>query len=237
MRRWNGRLALLAAAAAIALVVAAAVAADAAESASAEVDHGITVTGTGEASARPDRAELSFGVVTEAKTARAALVANSAAARRVIDALRELGVSDLQTESFSLWPRQDSSGERVGYTAHNSVRVRVRELDRAGIVIDTAVEAGADTVSGPMLQRGDRSELYRAALRAAHAEARAKAQTIAAAAGVALGRVVRVVEGSVSPPVPVPLATAADSAARTVAPIEPGEDRIEATVTVTFAVP
>src|SRR5918998_373491 len=97
MARWNRRLALVALAAAVALGVSAAVAADDADSASAEVDHGITVTGTGEATARPDRAELSFGVVTEARTARAALTANSTAARRVIEALRELGVSDLQT--------------------------------------------------------------------------------------------------------------------------------------------
>ncbi len=209
-----------------------------------ELGDGITVTGTGAVSSVPDRADLSFGVVTEAKTARGALAANSAAIAKVIAALKSAGVAatDIQTESLSLGQRYGNDGETlVGYTAQNSVRAKLRDLNRAGAVIDEAVEAGADQVYGPTLSRGDRSELYRTALRGALAEAKSKAQAIANAAGVSLGRVTTVTEASYSPP-PLELSKGSDSvSARPVGaapavPIEAGTDRIEAQVSVTYAV-
>src|SRR5919109_1162406 len=64
----------------------------------------ITVTGTGTVSAVPDRAEFSFGVTTEARTATQALAANSADMRKVIDALKGAGVAaaNIQTQTVSL---------------------------------------------------------------------------------------------------------------------------------------
>ena len=86
------------------------------------------------------------------------------------------------------------ASEVVGYTAQTTVTVTLRALDRAGAVIDAAVSAGANTVSGPALSSSDQAELYRNALRNAVADARAKAQALAAASGVTLGEVVSVVE-------------------------------------------
>jgi uncharacterized protein YggE len=197
----------------------------------------LTVNGTGSVTTVPDRAELSFGVVSEAGTARAALAANAAEMRRVIDALRNAGVAadDIQTQQISLSPRSSDDGSRiVGYTAQNSVGARLRDLDRAGAVIDAAVAAGANTVSGPSLIRSDRAELYRTALRAAVADARAKAQTLAVASNVTVGRVLNVVEsGEAPPPQPVAEASRAQDAPT---PVEPGTQTIEANVTVVFAI-
>lgn len=81
--------------------------------------------------------------------------------------------------------------------------------------------------------RSDQTELYRSALRAAYANARAKAQTLAEAADVSLGRVLIAVEAGGGP---VPLPTE-QRAADTGAPIEPGTQEVQATVTVTFAIP
>jgi uncharacterized protein YggE len=194
----------------------------------------ITVNGTGVVTTVPDRAELSFGVVSQAATARAALSANTTAARRVVDALRGAGIAaaDLQTQQISLSPRYNERGDDiVGYTAHTSVSARIRDLDRAGTVIDAAVTAGANTVDGPSLSRTDQTELYRMALRNAVADARGKAQALAAAGSASLGDVVSITEAG-SAPMPV-----AERAAAADAPeIEPGTQRIEAVVTVTFAI-
>ncbi|MBA2332998.1 MAG: SIMPL domain-containing protein [Actinobacteria bacterium] len=201
--------------------------------------NGITVQGSGTVTSVPDRARLSFGVETQAATAKAALAANSAEMRKVIAALKAAGATETQTQSISLYPRyaestSGGSGAVQGYVAQNSVSATIRALDKAGAVIDAAVAAGANQVSGPALSRGDKDELYRQALRAAVADARARAQALAGAANVSLGRVAQIVEsGSTPPPGVLYAAKAADESGT---PIEPGEQQLVASVTVTFAV-
>jgi uncharacterized protein YggE len=196
---------------------------------------GITVNGTGSIRAVPDRADFSFGVQSTGRTASAALDANSAEMRKVIAALREAGVAaaDIQTQQVGLSPRLSDHGETIlGYIAQNTVTARLRDLDRAGAVIDAAVSAGANQVFGPSLSRANEAELYRTALRSSVADARTKAQAIAAAAGVTLGAVIGVTETGAAP---VPIEGKAGAATDT-APIEPGTQEIQASVTVTFAV-
>jgi uncharacterized protein YggE len=192
---------------------------------------GITVTGTGTATSVPDRASFSFGVTTQAATASQALARNGDAMEKVIAALKAHGIAtaDLQTQSVSLSPRTSEQGDIVGYTASDSVSA-TGSIDRAGEVIDAAVGAGATDVSGPSFTRADQDALYRQALKAAVADAKAKAQVLAAAAGVSLGGVTAIVESG-QEPVPIPFGrTAAPST-----PIEPGTQQTQATVTVTFA--
>lgn len=195
---------------------------------------GITVLGTGSANVTPDRASFAFGTVSQARTASAALAANSQAATRVVNALRQAGVAraDIQTSEVSLSPRMNENGEEIiGYTATNTVTANIRKLADAGDVIDAAVGAGANQVYGPNLLSSDQDAAYRSALKAAVAEARAKAETLASAAGKSLGSITTIVEGGGGPQ-PLPVAGGAkDSATQ----IEPGTQRIEATVSVTFA--
>ena len=195
----------------------------------------ITAVGSGVALSSPNRAAFFFGVSTQAKTASAALNGNSAEMRKVIDAVKRAGVAakDVQTSSVSLSPRYSPNGEDVvGYTATNTVNATIRNLSRSGAVIDAAVGAGANQVYGPSFTRSDEAVLYRRALSAAVASARGKAQTLAGAAKVRLGAVRSIVESSVGPGPLAEKSAAADSAA----PIESGTQRIEATVTVEFAV-
>jgi uncharacterized protein YggE len=229
----NRRFLLLVLPAALAGILAAATLPGGAASADAEPG-GITVQGTASIETTPDRAVLSLGVESQAESARAALAATGAQLRRVLAALKAAGATDLTTQSVSVSPRYGDRMAVEGYTAQSSVSATVRQLAQAGAVIDAAVAAGANQVYGPSLSRGDRSELYRRALRAAVHDARASAQTIAAAANVSLGRVTAVVEGGGAPQ---PLPFAADKAAAAEStPIEPGMQQISATVTVTFSV-
>jgi hypothetical protein len=191
---------------------------------------GITVTGSGEVRSRPDRATLTFGVQARGGTSAAALAANSAEIRSLIGALKQAGVDakDLKSDYLDVSPRY----ERDGYTASASVTVSNQPLERASRLADIAVEHGADTVSGPSLSVADSKAEYRRALERAFDDARAKAQTLAAAAGVSLGEVTAIVEGS-RPEFPV-YATA-ERALDAKTPIEPGSEEITAVVTVTFA--
>lgn len=202
---------------------------------SAAVQHSIVVNGTGSVATVPDRAQLSFGVSSDAKTASAALRANAAEMTKVIAAVKAQGIAgaDIRTELVSLSPRTTPNGDGIiGYTAANSVAVTLRNLDKVGSVIDAAVDAGANQVSGPNLVRSEATSLYRQALRAAIADAKGKAQTIARASGLHLRRITDVSESGSGPPVQ---ATAEKSAAPST-PIEPGTQLVEASVTVTFSV-
>jgi hypothetical protein len=99
-------------------------------------------------------------------------------------------------------------------------------------VVDAAVGAGANQVYGPSLTRSNQDVLYRSALRAAYADARARAQALAEAAGVTLGAMTSTVEGGGS----VPMLLAAGRAEDAKATVEPGTQEVQASVSVTFAV-
>lgn len=196
----------------------------------------ITVSGTGIVNSVPNRADFTFGVSTTATTATAALAADSAQMRRLIDALKKHGIAsrDIQTAQISLSPNMGPNGNRVlGYTASNSVTTRIRKLGDAGPIIDAAVGAGANQVSGPSLTSADQQRLYRQALKAAIANARVKAGAIASAAHLKIGSIRSIDEsGSTSVPFAKPLSTAGASGT----PVQPGTIQTEADVTVTFNV-
>jgi uncharacterized protein YggE len=195
----------------------------------------VTVNGTGTVDTVPDTASMSFGVTTQAATAAAALAQNSSQMANVIAALKAAGIAakDIQTQSVSLQPQTGPDGNAVaGYTASNSVGATVRDIGKLGAVIDAATAAGANTVYGPSLTRADTDALYRDALKAAVADARAKAGALADAAKLSLGAVQSMSEGGGAVPLPYAAGRAADA---TSTPIEPGTQQVQATVTVTFA--
>jgi uncharacterized protein YggE len=195
----------------------------------------LSVVGTGVVKTQPDTATTSFGVTTQAADAQQAIPKNSAAMAKVIAALKGAGIDakDIQTQFVSLDPRYDDQGRQIaGYTASNTASAVVRDLPKVGDVIDSAIAAGANTVSGPSLAREDKDKLYREALEAAVADARVKATVLAHASGVSLGAVRSLSESS-APQYPVPYAAAMRATDST--PVEPGTAEITATVSVVFA--
>jgi hypothetical protein len=206
-----------------------------APAAAGDLENGLTVQGTASVTAAPDRASLWIGVESQGETARAALSANAAEMRRVLAALRTAGATDLQTQYVSVSPRFVDNGTVEGYSAHNSVSATIEQLARTGAVIDAVVAAGANQISGPTLVHADPEALYRQALAAAVADAREKAQALAAAANVSLGRVTALVEAGGAPaPMPLAARVTADEASST--PVEAGQREVSATVSVTFSI-
>jgi uncharacterized protein YggE len=190
----------------------------------------ITVAGNGSVSGVPTSASFSFGVDVRAASAKAAIAANAREMRQVIAAVKSAGGRDIGTQSVSLSQVFTNNGEPSGFAASNLVTATIG-LDKAGALIDAAVEAGANQVNGPTMSVADQSSLYRQALKAAMADARLSAETLAAAAGRSLGKVTTVVESGGTTPEPMFAKAAADSGT----PIEAGTQETTAQVTVTFA--
>jgi uncharacterized protein YggE len=202
----------------------------------------IVVVGEGESSIAPDLALLSLTVMREAKTAREALDASSAAMKQVIAAVKETGVEarDIQTGGLQIIPRYTYTGkpdgsqeaQLVGYQASNTLSVRVRDLQKTGEIIDKAVSLGVNQSSGISFTNDDPSKALTESRKKAVADAVAKARTLSEAAGVQLGRVLEITEQNfVAPPVPMAAKT---FDARESVPIEPGENAYRVQVTVTF---
>ncbi|MGQ9478708.1 MAG: SIMPL domain-containing protein [Thermoproteota archaeon] len=154
----------------------------------------ISVTGTGVVKTKPDRAVISFSVVTQADTAEEALSENAAKMDSVIRAVRAAGIFENQTETsaYSLnlvWEHPDrGSPKMVGYTCSNTIKVTIKNLSKVGEIIDVAVSAGANQASSLQFTISEEamSQLGLNALSLAVRDAASKATTIADAAGVTL---------------------------------------------------
>jgi uncharacterized protein YggE len=191
----------------------------------------LTVSGTGSVDGVPTSATFSFGVDTRATSARVALGANAREMRQVIAAVKASGGRQVGTQSVSVSQSFDQNGAPNGFAASNAVSATV-DLVGAGALIDAAVDAGANQVNGPSMSLADQGSLYRQALKAAVADARLSAETLAAATGRSLGKVTTVVEGGGSAPVPMAAKAMASDAGT---PVEAGSQETTASVTVTFA--
>jgi uncharacterized protein YggE len=194
----------------------------------------ITTLGHGVITVAPDEATVTAGVHTQAASASAALAANAKLMNAAVAALKAAGGRELQTQQVSLYPQTDPQGQVNGYVADNSVSAKTK-IAGAGALIDAAVGAGANTVSGPTLSVSDRDARYGDALGKAVADARLKAEALAKASGVGVGPVSSVIEQSGGGP---PQVFVSSQAAKTDSstPIEPGTQDVTADVSVTFRI-
>jgi uncharacterized protein len=195
----------------------------------------ITVSGNGTANATPDKASFDFGVTTNAATASEAMSKNAEQANAIIDKLKSSGVdsADIQTSQVSLWPQTSNNGTKItGYQASNTVTVTA-PVAKSGDLVDAAVKAGANNVDGPNLSVSDQSDAYAKAMKDAVADAQSKAQAIASASGLTLGRIVHISDDGSS--TPGPIMYGALDAAKASPPIEAGSQQVQASVTVTYS--
>ena len=158
----------------------------------------IRVVGTGEVSAPPDRLSIDLGVVCRSPTARQALSRANERASEVIELLGAEGVAknDIATRSIAIYPHYDDKNRKlVGYEASNDLFVVLRDLSRAGAVIDAAASAAGDDIRMGLLTFGieDPTAVLADARRAAVIKATTQAQQLAEAAGVTLH--VRLIDG------------------------------------------
>jgi uncharacterized protein len=200
----------------------------------------ISVTGEGSITAANDTARLGFGVEGRGATRPVALRRSSANLRRVLAALKGLGVADrdLRTRGVSVARRRDRRGRKLpGYIAGGGVTAVVRDVTQTGAVVDAAVAAGAASVDGPNFFIDDPQAVLRRALVAAFRDARSKAAALAAEAGLTLVQTISIRESTF-----VPFETdfgddgggGGGQGRRDAAPTEPGRTQVFGTVYVVF---
>lgn len=200
----------------------------------------VVTSGQGVVQAVPDRAWVSVGAESRASSAREAQRLNTAAMTPILEKLRAAGISGdaIKTVAYDVQYEWDFvNGKRVGkgYVARNTVEVRVDAIDKVGEVLEIAGSSGATSLGGVRFDLKDRTRLEREALRLAVADARGKADAIAAGAGRSIDRILRIEEQGVSGgPVPVMYRREmAQVAAAAPPPIEAGQTELRAQVTMT----
>jgi len=206
---------------------------------------GISVSGEGRVSVAPDMALLGIGVSTKEDTVAAANSAVQAAMDRLLSSLKADGIvdKDIQTSQFSISPEYDyqfSEPRLTGYRVTHMLQVKVSDIDRAGEVIDDAVEAAGDLVQvgSISLTVDDTSPMAGQARELAMADAKAKAEDLARLAGVELGKPISISESSYTPTPAIGYdrAFAGAEAAPAATSISTGELEVVVSVQITYGI-
>jgi uncharacterized protein YggE len=202
----------------------------------------LSINGHGEVTLIPDIAYVYVGVHTELEAAADAVAENNDQAQAVMDALRAAGIAaeDIRTSNFSLWYSQnyDMNGQPTDgkYVVDNSVYITVRDLEKLGDILDTAIEAGANSINGISFDVSDKDAALAEARENAVADARTQAGELAELAGVELGDIQNI---SMYGGIPTPyyggaVRDVAEAAASV--PITPGQFVVSVDVSIVFSI-
>lgn len=214
---------------------------------SATAEGRIMVSGAGTAEIAPDMAIVELTVLREGQSAREALDGNNAAMKEVLAAMRREGIAerDLQTSGFRIEPvfsypsRETDPPQEPKITAYrvaNSLSVRIRDLDRLGALLDLAVTLGVNQDGQIRFTNDEPSAALDEARTGAVQEAVAKAETLARAAGVSLGRILEISErAEPRPPMPLAETMAMARDAGQAVPVARGENSYRVDVEMVFA--
>jgi len=195
----------------------------------------VTVTGEASLSVAPDSAVIRIGVTSQGKTAKAASETNAKQMTAVLAAIKADGIAerDIQPSRLSLQPQYDpnkgGTANLLGFQVTNQLTVTIRDIGKLPDLLDGAIAAGANEMSGIEFVVSGQSKLLDQVRAEAIADAHRKAVLYAQAAGVKVGPVTMISEEGASPPVPAMRALRAGAV-----PIAPGEQTLRATVTVSY---
>jgi uncharacterized protein len=206
----------------------------------------ITTNGVASTDAAPDIATISLAVDTERPNAANAARDNARAAQAIVGEIKAQGIEakDIKTLSVTLAPVYDQVTDANGrtkrtlrgYNAHNSLSVRVREIDKAGTLAGQLMDKGANSFEGIEFDYTQKEAKYDALRGDAVRDALRKANSYVNGLGLKLGRVLEI---ATQPPEPVAagfagmLPKAAPRAAAAV-PVEPGVETLRTEVQVTW---
>lgn len=203
----------------------------------------LSVTGSATTNTKSDKVSVSLGVETTDKTAEKALLLNSDLMNKVINALKESGVqeNETSTSSFTINPDYNYSeygakGNLIGFTVSNSIHIISSNINQISQWIDTAVQTGANTVDDIYfsISPNKLEEIKNSLLKEAVANAKSKADIVAAAGGLNIAGIQSITVGELGlPTVPVySKSVAFDEASST--PILAGEQDISTTVSIVY---
>ncbi len=214
-------------------------------------EHTLTVSGEGKISAKPDVAIVEMSVISQNENVELVQSENDQKMQRVVNFLKESGIDekDIKTTQYNLQPEYDYSWCRtteypvycppklVDYMLTQSLQVKIRDLSRVGKIIGNLSEIGVNQISDISFVIDNDAEIKSAARQKAIAEAKQKAQEMAAATNIKLGRIIEINE-SVSGLMPQRMvyAKTTDELAETAAPIEIGTNEIVVSVSLIYEI-
>lgn len=206
----------------------------------------ITVSAEGKITTRPDIALVNLAVVAKGNTVKAVTKEGNEKMTNVIDAMKKLGIEDkdITSSQYSLYPNYSYEANRApkitGYTLNQEIKVKIRDLTKVEDVLDTGITSGANQVGQLSFDVDDMTKVKKEARQKAFDAAKEKAQEMADAAGVNLGRVVTFSEGGGYAPsmyanyaMESKLLSAEDSISPT---IQPGSKELNLSVSVTYEI-
>ena len=211
----------------------------------------ITVSGKGTIYTKPDLATVTFSVNSEAKEVSVALEDNSKKMNAVISFLKEQGIGekDLKTTSFNIYPRYEyrkaepeiypyPPGKRVlaGFDVRQSLQVKIRDLSKVGEILDGATKRGANIVGNLGFTIENLEKYKEEAREEAIKQAKEKAKKIASQLGVHLERIVDFSESSFLPRYSYSVGDKAVTGRGEIPEIEPGQNKIEVSVAITYGI-
>lgn len=196
---------------------------------------------------KPDLVLIDFSAITEAKNVAEALSKNAEKTNNIINYLKEQGIEskDIKTTSFNIYPRYEynkvsdifPSGKRVlvGYEVQQTLQVKIRDLNKIGVIIEGVVEKGANEVGSLQFTIDKEEEIRKQVREEAIKKTKDKAKELASQLGIKLGRIINFNENSVMPRF-YGLEKAAMGAGGGTPQIESGENKIEVTVNITYEI-
>lgn len=207
----------------------------------------LSVNGTGVVRVKPDVVTVTLGVQTRGGNVSRAVSENNRLVADIHEAVRQVGVADedIRTTSFNVYPQTQSdefgnpSGETV-YWVDNAVTVTLRQIDELGALLESALNAGANSIRSVSYSLEDQTQAEEQARQQAMEAAQSRAQLMADALGATLGEPLSITT-NVSPPGPQPFlveapAIALEQAGGGGVPVAAGSLQIQAQVTITYEV-
>jgi uncharacterized protein len=200
----------------------------------------IRVMGEGRVSVQPNMAEVTLGASTEAMDLTEAQNSNSQIISQIKDAIRKLGVPEqqIQTVDYSIFPQYDfTEGKQIfrGYKVQHLLLISIDQIENTGMVIDTAVNNGANTVSGIQFTAKNSERYVQQALSLAIINAYQKAETIAGTINVKLLKTpIQIIENTHQQGEPIPFQTTAFLKSESATPIQPGTIEFKSYITAEY---
>ncbi|MDD2823133.1 MAG: SIMPL domain-containing protein [Candidatus Daviesbacteria bacterium] len=200
------------------------------------------VTGEGKSTVKPDFVSISAGISATGSTTKEVQDQINVIINKVTENIKALGIDskDIQTSNYSINPTydyRDGSQKITGYSANTTLTIKVRDLGKAGQVIDTATKAGANNVNNLGFDTTDKTAAENEARTKAVAAAKKKAEDAAKIAGFSLGKIVNYNENTAGSPILRAMGIGgADKVASPETTLQPGSNEVIVAVTLSYEI-
>jgi uncharacterized protein YggE len=206
----------------------------------------VSFSGEGKVLAKPDIAIIDLSVVTQAVTSKDAQNQNSAKTQKITSFLKaqKIAEKDIKTTNYNIYPQytypRNGSPTINGYQVNETIEVKIRNLDQTSTIVDGAVTAGANQVSGPNFQIENPEKLKDQARASAIADAKAKASALQGQLDIHLGKIVNFYENAGGYPImyekAAPLGLGGGMGGAPTPSLPSGENEITVDVTLTYQI-